>query len=58
MEDITKQELDLDDSDSAINIVLIGQTGAGKSYFANALLGSESPGMKTNIFSTKESPDR
>ena len=57
-EAIKSQVLDVDDSADAINIVLIGQTGAGKSYFANALLGSMNPGHKDNKFSTKESTKR
>ena len=58
MADISSQSLKLDNSPDAINIVLIGQTGSGKSYFANALLGSVTPGNKNNVFSTKESMDR
>ena len=53
-----KQQLNVDQSEEAINIVLVGRTGAGKSYFGNALLGSLHPGRKDNVpFSAKASQD-
>ena len=46
----------MDQSGEAINIVLVGRTGAGKSYFGNALLGSLEPGRKDEVpFPAKES---
>ena len=46
----------MDQSGEAINIVLVGRTGVGKSYFGNALLGSLNPGRKDGVpFSAKES---
>jgi len=53
---LSKQQLNVDQSGEAINIVLVGRTGAGKSYFGNALLGSLEPGRKDRVpFPAKES---
>ena len=35
---------------NALNIVLVGRTGSGKNYFANALLGSLNPSLKDGVF--------
>merc|ERR1712136_278624 len=56
MKKLREQQLHVDQSGEAINIVLVGRTGAGKSYFGNALLGSLTPGRKDGVpFSAKES---
>ena len=50
MKDIENQELDIWSANEGLNIVLIGRTGAGKSYVGNALLGSLTPGRAEGVF--------
>jgi predicted GTPase len=55
MKKLGDQEMSVDTSGDAFNIVLVGRTGAGKSYFANALLGYLKPGQKEGVpFSAKD----
>ena len=45
----------LEVNEDAYNIVMVGRTGAGKSYFGNALLGVLEPGRQTDVpFPAKE----
>ena len=47
---LQNQSLDVAVGDeSVINIVLVGLTGAGKSYFGNGLLGSTDPGSDSKL---------
>ena len=55
---LQEQTLDVTVGDpTVVNIVMVGLTGAGKSYFGNALLGSTSPGDSFNPFSSKASQE-
>ena len=49
MEKVRLQRLDIDESGDAYNILLVGRTGAGKSYFANSLLGFLEPGRAQDV---------
>ena len=46
---VREQHLDIHEGDDAFNIVMVGRTGAGKSYFGNALLGILEPGRQTKV---------
>ena len=48
LEQVSDQTLNIN-PDADFNIVLVGMTGAGKSYFANALLGSLTPGYSEGV---------
>ena len=49
LEKLSEQNLNIDRSGNAFNIVLVGRTGSGKSYFANALLGVLQPGRVDGV---------
>jgi len=49
MDQVRAQRLDIDNSADTYNILVVGRTGAGKSYFANSLLGSLNPGSSRNV---------
>ena len=53
LKDLDLSKLRVPDGDDAYNIVIVGETGTGKSYFANGLLGSLNPGRDGNEFSVR-----
>jgi len=53
LKDLDLSKLRVPDGDNAYNIVIVGETGTGKSYFANGLLGSLNPGRDGNEFSVR-----
>lgn len=59
LEQVRSQNFDTNADNDVHNILLVGRTGSGKSYFANALLGVLNPGSSTNVpFPAGESDDR
>ena len=58
---ISTQDFNVNSAPEAFNIVLVGRTGSGKSYFANALLGCLTPDRTSGagvFFAAKESSNR
>merc|ERR1712227_517837 len=47
--ELTESPLIFEDGEDVYNIVIVGETGAGKSYFANGLLGAKYPGRRNTL---------
>ena len=52
-EELEKDPLVFDNGRDVYNIVIVGETGAGKSYFANGLLGAKYPGRRGTLFTVR-----
>jgi len=51
--ELEKDPLVFDTGRDVYNIVIVGETGAGKSYFANGLLGAKYPGRRGTLFTVR-----
>ena len=51
--ELEESPLIFDDGQDVYNIVIVGDTGAGKSYFANGLLGAKYPGRRSALFQVR-----
>merc|ERR1712227_1002509 len=51
--ELERDPLVFDNGRDVYNIVIVGETGAGKSYFANGLLGAKYPGRRGTLFTVR-----